>query len=349
MLRSGTVPHPPKALTRTALALTMLCGFILAAAFVMILWNDPQFEKPPDVSPQALAEAGISFEQPYRSAARTFRMPDGTKLASQYLAAPAAGPRTPTLLLVHGLLGSGFLLNRASGLLREATGAEVVAIDLRGHGGSGGRPGDVRYVGQYEDDLGEVVRQLRAARPGGRVILAGHSMGGGIALRYAGRAGLPPVDGYLLFAPYLGWESPTTRKAPPAGGGADAGASFLEIHLPRIVGLKLLHLFGIHAFDGLRTQFFNLPPELPLRSYSYRATEDMAPADYHRAFAPVRRPLLLIVGSRDEAFVPEEYTALLHRTRPGAVRVIPGATHNGVLHDPRAVAAVWEWMGRPAS
>jgi alpha-beta hydrolase superfamily lysophospholipase len=336
----------PRFVIRSLIALAVLTGAVFTAAFVMILWGDPVFAAPPDISPAALEAAGISFEQPYPAAKRSFRMRDGTMLASQYLAASSK----TTIVYVHGVLGSSFPLNRSSGMLREAASAEVVAIDLRGHGASGGRPGDIGYIGQYEDDLGDVIRQIRATHPGEKIILAGHSMGGGIALRYAQRAGVPPVEGYLLLAPYLGWESPTTRKeAPPAEAkaGTQSGGEFLQIHLPRILGLKLLNAAGITAFNGLRTEFFNLPPELPLRSYSYRAMEGGAPADYRAALAAVRAPLLVVAGSRDEAFKAEEYPAVVRNNlqdrRRGTVVIVPDATHEGVHHDARTMAAVSRW------
>ncbi len=332
----------PKFLIKVLIAPAVLAAIVFTLALVMILWGDPEFTRASDISPEKLAASGISFEQPYPAAKRSFRMRDGTVLVSQVLPTADVGSKT-TIVYVHGILSSSFPLNHSSGLLREAAAAEVVAIDLRGHGFSGGKPGDTDYIGQYEDDLGDVVQEIRAGRPGGKVILAGHSMGGGIALRYAMRPDLPPVDGYLLFAPYLGWASPTTRKEPtPAE--AEAGAEFMQIHLPRILGLKLLNTVGITAFNGLRTQFFNLPPALPLRSYSYRASEGMAPADYRPALAAVRAPLLVIVGSRDEAFKAEAYERVIHGNSRGTVTIVPEATHNGVLQDARAMSAIKAWV-----
>ena len=60
----------PKALTRTAVVLLVLGSLLFTSAFVAILWGDPVFKTKPDVSPEALKAAGISFEQPYPAAQR---------------------------------------------------------------------------------------------------------------------------------------------------------------------------------------------------------------------------------------------------------------------------------------
>lgn len=320
---------------KTLVALAALAGAVFTAAFVMILWSDPEFTAPLEPSPEDLKEMAASFEQPYPAVKRSFRMRDGTTLSSQYLAADS----NTTIVLVHGVLSSSFPLNRTSGLLHEAAAAEVVAIDLRGHGASGGRPGDTDYIGQYEDDLADVIREIRATRPGGKVILAGHSMGGGIALRYALLPGAPPVEGYLLLAPHFGPKSPTTPTET-----SEAGARFVQLHIPRILGLFVMNSAGITAFNGLRTLFFNLPPEAPLRSYTYRAMAGSAPDDHRPALAAVRVPLLVIVGSRDEAFKADQYEAAVRSHSRGTVTIVPDATHDGILRDPRTMAAVAAWV-----
>lgn len=322
-----------KALRWILLGVAVLGGLGFAGALVLVLWGDPVFAHAPDLSPEALATSGLDFSQNYPAESRRFELPDGGALAAQVYPAP---PGT-TILLVHGILSSSYPLNGASGLLRAATGARVVAIDLRGHGASTGRPGDVDHVGQYEEDLGEVVRHLRAEAPGGRVILAGHSMGGGIALRYAERRDLPAVDGYLLFAPYLGWEAPTTPKA-----ASSEGPEFLKIHLPRLIGLALLNTVGIESFNGLRVQFFNMPPELPLRSYSYRAVEGAAPADHRAALAAVNQPLLILVGERDEAFVAARYPEAIGAH--GTVEIVAGESHNGILRSAAGLDRAARWL-----
>jgi alpha-beta hydrolase superfamily lysophospholipase len=73
-------------------------------------------------------------------------------------------------------------------------------------------------VGQYEEDLAAVISAIRAERPGARLVLAAHSMGGGIAARYAMRPDAPAVDAYVLYAPELGRDAPTNRSDPPPPG-----------------------------------------------------------------------------------------------------------------------------------
>ena len=90
---------------------------------------------------------------------------------------PAAqGASAPTLLIAHGLYGSG----RNWGVIarRLADRRDVVAVDMRNHGDS------PRFAGQsYPEmaaDLAEVIRSL-----GGPVDLMGHSMGGKAAMQMA--------------------------------------------------------------------------------------------------------------------------------------------------------------------
>jgi lysophospholipase len=87
-------------------------------------------------------------------------------------------------------------------------GWQVTASDWRGQGGSG-RLGMDEFTGHIDDfatwvdDLGVLWRDWSAAAPGPRV-LAGHSMGGHLALRAAAEGKVAP-DALLLAAPMLGF------------------------------------------------------------------------------------------------------------------------------------------------
>lgn len=273
---------------------------------------------------------------PYRSQVFTAR--DGNSLFTYHFARKGS---KVIVLLLHGVLSSADKLNYTAGMLRETLQTDVYTLDHRGHGRSGGQPGDVSYTGQYEDDIADVVSQLRRRYPHHKIVLAGHSMGGGIALRYALKQDAPQIDAYLLFAPLLGPTAPTIRMTPPSAG--QQGESFLKIHLSRIFGLKMLNSIGQHQYDSLRVLFFHVPASARVSSYSYRANESMCPADYKAAFTAISQPLLVLVGSQDEAFVPTAFEPAVKNSSQGITFVIEGATHNSVRHDRASMKRIKEW------
>jgi len=72
-----------------------------------------------------------------------------------------------------------------------------------------------------------------------------------------------------------------------------------------------------------------------------------APEDHAPALAKIEasgRPLLVLVGSKDEAFKVDRYGTALG-TEKSALRIIDGASHDSVLVDPRALQAVGERLG----
>jgi pimeloyl-ACP methyl ester carboxylesterase len=102
------------------------------------------------------------------------------------------GPAHPdaTVVLLHGLC-----LEQESwaGPIRQLTRKcgnriRIISYDHRGHGQSGAAPKRTYTVEQLAEDLADV---LTALHVGGPLTLAGHSMGGMVALAYLGR---PPAD-----------------------------------------------------------------------------------------------------------------------------------------------------------
>lgn len=311
---------------------------VLIEATKLIEMPEPFFGpfKPQPMDSVQLAELGI--EQVFKSDPVMFLMRDGKALHAEKFAKES----NTTIIVLHGVLTNSSTYNRMSGLLREAVDAEVFAVDLRGHGQSEGIAGDVDYVDQYADDVADIVSKIKDDAPNERIILAGHSMGGGIALRFAMNDAAPKVDGYLLFAPLLGHNAPTLRKASVDEAGS--GEPFMKIHLSRIIGILTLNSIGVHTYDSLPVLFFNLPKEMPLNKYSYRSNLSMAPDDYREGLKAVNKPLLVIVGSRDEAFVASEYDPVVTTYSEGEVVIIDGATHNGVRHCPQTMEAVKNWL-----
>jgi alpha-beta hydrolase superfamily lysophospholipase len=315
---------------------------LLATAAQLIAQPDPVFQTSAEHSHADSATlANLGFEQVYASQTRFFQARDGKKIGAYRF----AGSARQTIVLVHGVASSAFLYNRAAGLLQAATGAEVYTVDLRGHGQSEGRPGDVDYLNQYADDLSDVVRAISKEKPGGKIILAGHSMGGGVALRYAAIPDAAPVDGFLLLAPLLGHNAPSIPQGTPASGAAEA-EPFLKIHLTRLIGISMLNDIGDHHLDSLPVLFFNLPAYAPLRQYTFRANVSMAPVDYQQGLQAVKAPLLVLVGSHDEAFLPQPLLSAVQANSKGEVHLIADATHNSVRHDARTFAFIRTWFAQ---
>ena len=307
-------------------------------AFNLINLPDPTFKPFQPLPMDSTQIADMGFEQVYQSEPFSYLMRDDKKLFAQKFSYSS----NTTILLLHGVLSSSYTMNRNAGLLREATKSEVIALDFRGHGQSEGIDGDVDYIDQYTDDLIDVISTIKKNKPKGKIIIAGHSMGGGIALRYAMKKNAPSVDGYLLLAPLLGDNAPTLPK--PSATIDTTTEPFMKIHIERIIGLYLYNSIGIHKYDSLPVLFFNLPKEMPLNKYTYRSNKSMSPEEYKIGLKAVKAPLLVLVGSNDEAFVATEFKPAVEKNSKGKVIVVEGATHNGIRHSKKAMKEVKTWF-----
>jgi alpha-beta hydrolase superfamily lysophospholipase len=302
------------------------------AALILTFWPaEPAFT----VEPFPVAEHSDAAFTP-----QTYTMRDGETLFARRFLADSAD----TILLLHGVTSDSGAFNGTAQMLREISGAEVIALDLRGHGQSGGTPGDVDYIGQYEADVADVVAAIRAEKPNGRFILAGHSMGGGIALRYAQLEDHPAVDAYLMFAPHLGSDAPTMPQPDsdnPAA--AEAAAAYSQLNVPRLIGLIMLNNVGITGLNHLDTLFFNLTDEVT-HTYSFGATVNTSSTKYAEALTAVDAPMLVVVGSNDEAFVAGEFETAVTAHSSGEVHVIDGENHNSIVESAAAMAIIEGWL-----
>ena len=234
------------------------------------------------------------------------------------------------------------MYNKTAGLLQEATQAEVYAIDLRGHGKSEGISGDVDYINQYVDDLADIIKEIRKEKPNGKIIIAGHSMGGGIALRYAMAKQYEQPDGFLLFAPLIGHNSPAYNQV----SGNTNEEPFMKIHIERIIGLTMLNEIDNHEYDSMPVLFCNLPESVPLRKYSYRANKSMTPDDYVAGLNAVNKPLLVLIASQDEAFSASATEEAIMKNSNGEFQIIDKASHNGIRHNVQSFIFIKEWFSR---
>lgn len=318
------------------LRVASLCGLIavlcyIGIAAILALW------------PVALEPHGQSLDfsvmsnpvQPDPGEQVSFEARDGSQLTYRLF----DSDHNVVVVLLHGSGSEGRYLQGLAQALRRMTKATVVVPDLRGHGlNRFSKAGDIDYIGQLEHDLADLQLVLRKHWPAATVILGGHSSGGGLAVRYGGGE-LAPFDAYLLFAPYLGHTAPTVR--PNSGG-------WVQVAMRRYAGLAMLNRIGISALNGLPVLFFNRPAmaqdALQLASYSYRLNESISPVDLQRELLANDKPLVVLVGSEDEAFYPGEFAPLLsaHSSRRKVI-IVGGATHLALPDNPAAqnYAAVW--------
>lgn len=307
---------------------------IVEQALTMVAFPEPEFKEAyVNTNPSTKAIADMGFDQPNKSVAVKFKMRDGATIHAEKYELESE----KTIILVHGTLASSYTYNKMSGLLRESVGAEVITIDLRGHGQSQGTPGDISTLNQYAEDLEDVVHSIKNNRPAQKIILAGHSMGGGIVLRHKETFPGTDISAYILFAPNLGSNAPTTRTV------LDLENNFIKSHLSRGLGIRMLNEFGIHKYDSLKVVFYNLPPQMPLRSYSYRSMQAAIPIDYKQALRSIDRPLIVLVGGANEAFIASEYVSLFSAYSKGECHLIQDETHNGIRHNGKAMELIGLW------
>ena len=262
---------------------------------------------------------------------------DGQRLAfRRYAAAPEFhGAQRGSVVLVHGSSASSSSMHTL-GQAFAAEGFGVYALDVRGHGESGAK-GHIAYVGQLECDLEDF---MTAVRPQQSVTLVGFSSGGGFVLRVASSEQRALFANYLLMAPFLGQDAPTSR--PNSGG-------WVRVGVPRLVGVMMLKAIGIRLFDRLPVTRFALSDEArPLLTpeYSYALAQNFRPVrDYRASIRDISQPMRIVVGADDEAFVADRYAEVFAReAKDVPVTAVPGVGHIPLTLTPAgtraAVAAV---------
>jgi len=119
-------------------------------------------DRPKDFTDEQMSE-GLDFESTIARGISDLpdqahlKMADGWKMPVRRYGAQDASK--PLLIMVHG---SGWLGLQFNSLANSLSGeAYVVVPDLRGHGASPERRGDVDYINQMEDDLAELITSER--------------------------------------------------------------------------------------------------------------------------------------------------------------------------------------------
>jgi 3-oxoadipate enol-lactonase len=254
----------------------------------------------------------------------TFTTSDGCAIA--FRVRPARNPGAPRMALIHSLALDGSIWDGVAANLAEE--AEVLTYDCRGHGGSGCAAG-IYTTGLFARDLAELLDAVgwRSA------VVAGCSMGGGVAQAFAG---LYPVRtsalGLIDTTAWYGAEAPKAWRERAAAARSKGLASLIEFQFTRWFGDR----FRASHPDVLQaTSRVFLATDLD----SYAATcEMLGNADLRSYLPSLKMPVAVIVGEEDYA-TPVAMARQIHDAIPGStLTILPGARHLTPIEFPQEVA-----------
>jgi pimeloyl-ACP methyl ester carboxylesterase len=255
--------------------------------------------------------------------------PDRARVS--YLTVESPRPRRgDTILLIHGAgMSARSWTDQLRGLARFL---RVVAIDLPGHGESD-------PIGEATVDVyGDTAHQLLDALGIGRAFVAGHSLGGAIALALAARHP-ETVEGLVLLSSFA--------KLPSRNGALEGLLRLLPGPLQKMLFLPMAQpiLFGPGASSGaVRLGLAELRACHP-----DTIVKDMAAAtamDLEGAAVGLRQPTLVLCGTQD-MLTPVALSERLNDLIPNSrLRLLEGAGHMLPLETPEQVnRAILDFVG----
>jgi pimeloyl-ACP methyl ester carboxylesterase len=280
----------------------------------------------------------------------------------------AGGPARRVVLAVHGITSSHRAWPLVAERVASAPGTLFVAPDLRGRGRSADLPGPYGMAAHAED----LVAVLDRLAPGRPAVVAGHSMGGFVAVALAARrpdlvAGLVLVDGGIPLELPPGW---TLAAAAEAGlGPAAARLSMTFADREDYRDFWRAHP-AFAEFSAVVRDYvdYDLRPGGPPWRCSCVAeamyadhAEQFAGGPVDRAWAAVAAPVTFLRASRgllDEpgGLYPEPAVSRWLAAHPGVHRVeVPGVNHYtitlgaaGAARTAAALTAALDRSARPA-
>ncbi len=315
-------------------------GFVAIAVLIQLAlgFGLTLSQSPKDLSKDLSEDGGLVFvDLVARGAAdplplEPVAMRDGWQMPVRRLAAQDK----PLLVLIHGSGWHGQQFDRLAKALEGR--AEVLAPDLRGHGATPQRRGDIDHIPQFEEDLADLIAHYR--KPGQRLVVAGHSSGGGLALRFAAGPEAQGVDHVILMAPFLKYNAPTTR--------ANSGG-WAHVLKRRMIGLSILNMMQIRALNHLPVIQFAMPRAVlegsmghtATTACSYRLNTGYAPRSDYKGDIAALPDFTVIVGDKDEAFFADQYKPLMAPLNPrGRYVIVDGQNHLGVVDAPKTLQQI---------
>jgi len=269
----------------------------------------------------------------------TFALSDGYPLSFRHYRTMSGNGTA--VVLVHGSAGHAGQYHALAREIATHQSMDVYALDMRGHGASALRRGhDVHETGRLIADLKEFLAELRERYP--RLVLGGHSAGGGLLLRTIANGIDPFISAYMFFSPYLGLGSPTIR--PYFGGWVSINTSLLR-------AIFLANLFGVTRFNDKTVVHFDLsacPDSWRYTpSWSFNMLLAFGPDIWNSAPLPIPegKPVLVVAGLNDQCFYPEGYhEAFACLASKADVRMAKNCGHWDILVAPETIGFVVNWL-----
>jgi alpha-beta hydrolase superfamily lysophospholipase len=254
------------------------------------------------------------------------------------------GSRRANVALLHGYADYGKRYAHVADAWAER-GIATYAIDLRGHGLSGGRRGHCDEFQEYLSDAAELTHLAQERGGGAPCFSLGHSFGGLVAATAAIEQP-SPWRGLILSAPYFGLALDVPAAKVVAG---KIASRFLPaLSLPTgMTGADMTH-------DAIRARAYDEDPLVFKRATARWFTEGTAAQERVLARAPaLTMPLYIVMGGQDRvaklAQARAFYDAVGSHDKTWDER--PALFHE-VLNEPewRAIAdRLADWIGSHAS
>lgn len=321
--------------------LKVMCKFVIVSFSIYILVSLILVVQGKSRQNRSTGENEISFDEvliDYSAlpGLSSYRCRDGSMML--YRCYPSTSQLV--VILLHGSSShSRYLMPLAQYLSTENL-ACVYTPDLRGHGISPKKRGDLDYINQMEDDLVDLVTHIKQQHPLSPIVIAGHSSGGGLAIRFAGSRYNDMADAYVFLAPFLKYNAPTIK---------DQSGDWAQPYIARIIGLGMLNTIAVRWFNHLPVMDFNLPPQKrdgsETLSYSFNLMAGYAPRDYTKDLIRIHQPALLICGKSDETFYADAFEIEMQTYCPKCeVVLLDGVTHMGVVTGEKTRFEMKRWL-----
>ena len=262
------------------------------------------------------------------------------------LAVSLAGDESaPPLVLLHGLAERRQIFDRLVPLL--AARVRVVAVDLPGFGASPPLPGGGFDLGVVCERVAAAIAELGLERP----VMLGHSLGGGVAVRYAAeRPGalraltlIAPAGLITTGAVRPSWRHPRWHAL---------GRMFLRAAIPVIAASRGLRERAFARVVGDPSALdAALARELLMGAAQGRSTPaagiEIVYAGLRDRLDALTLPVLVVWGERDRVVSPRYGEPLRDALPDGRLLLLPRTGHVPMCEEPGAVAtAVLELVHR---